>query len=731
MIKKELLALRALPPTRAMIAMACGEDEMTCKHPYSCSGKKCSNLILMRCQILKGILKVSFYYAVWIKNDGNLKPVFDLYIDNQTGKWLTYDHKENMWRTAKVDGLPWMYCSQSGWYRCPGNIWINKEGRHSIKRYLGTEKCGYAAILEYQNSRRKEELEAKYNREIAPWVEENAQVPALPTDWEKWVRKVGIPENYIFYRYQRSGVKMGYCTYCEKMVNIKNPRHNKDGICPSCRNKIVYKAMGKQKTVRTEKSYKMILMQRIKCGFVLREFYGRKSYNDSDYFRKADVGVWETNRVFYTPDAILGNVYGREDYRNRGVIWVPTTANYWRNESGKVYGKTIPTLAKNELKKTGLPEYIKSREFADPFRFLKILQRFPLLEQIVKAGLFQLAAEIVESGSCAYAYDNINLPGICSSGKTLAEQLLIDNGQLKRLRNLHGGQIFLKWLVYEKRIGHPIPNDAIEYFSCNWIAPKDLSFIEGKMSMVQVHNYLVRQSKEQGEKPGQVLNTWKDYLNMAKRLGKDITDEIVYRPAKLRIRHDDLVQQSQRKDLKTEAGKIAKKYPHVNNILHEIKGLYSFAGETYQVRVPNDIADIMVEGNLLCHCVGKSERYYDRIERRESYILFLRRSKAPESPYYTLEVEPDGTIRQKRTKYDRQESDIAEATKFLRQWQKVISKRLTENEHKLAEKSHELRDAGFAQMQKDRVRINTGDLRGKLLVDVLMADLMEQKEETA
>ena len=34
-------------------------------------------------------------------------------------------------------------------------------------------------------------------------------------------------------------------------------------------------------------------------------------------------------------------------------------------------------------------------------------------------------------------------------------------------------------------------------------------------------------------------------------------------------------------------------------------------------------------------------------------------------------------------------------------------------------------------MRENQIVINTGDLRGQLLVDVLMADLMENKEELA
>lgn len=128
---------------------------------------------------------------------------------------------------------------------------------------------------------------------------------------------------------------------------------------------------------------------------------------------------------------------------------------------------------------------------------------------------------------------------------------------------------------------------------------------------------------------------------------------------------------------------------------------------------------------MLHHCVGSSKRYWDRIEHNEAYILFLRRKEAPDVPYYTLEVEPDGTVRQKRTKFDRQEADIQEVSAFLVEWQKVVSERLTKRDRRLASDSRTLREQEFKQMRKDDVRINVGDLAGQRLVDVLTADLME------
>lgn len=180
-----------------------------------------------------------------------------------------------------------------------------------------------------------------------------------------------------------------------------------------------------------------------------------------------------------------------------------------------------------------------------------------------------------------------------------------------------------------------------------------------------------------------------------------------------------------RKDLAIEAGKVLEQFPHVDEICESLGEKYEFADEDYTVVAPGCIEDIMVEGENLHHCLGSSDRYWERIERREAYILFLRRTAEPDKSYYTLEVEPNGTVRQKRTMFDRQEADIADASKFLIKWQKAVAARLTDADRKLAEESRELRNLEFAQLRDNKVVIQYGDLRGKLLVDVLTADLME------
>jgi hypothetical protein len=156
-----------------------------------------------------------------------------------------------------------------------------------------------------------------------------------------------------------------------------------------------------------------------------------------------------------------------------------------------------------------------------------------------------------------------------------------------------------------------------------------------------------------------------------------------------------------------------------------LKAKYEYANEIYSVIAPSCIEDILMEGQNLHHCLNKSDRYWERIERREAYVLFLRKTAEPDQSYYTLEVEPNGTIRQKRTMYDRQNEDIKDATIFLAEWQKVISERLDAGDFELAKKSRVLREQDYAELREQKAIIHVGDFAGQLLADVLLADLME------
>ena len=58
-----------------------------------------------------------------------------------------------------------------------------------------------------------------------------------------------------------------------------------------------------------------------------------------------------------------------------------------------------------------------------------------------------------------------------------------------------------------------------------------------------------------------------------------------------------------------------------------------------------------------------------------------------------------------------------------------LAKRLTQKDKQLAADSHELRIKELVQLRNDQVTIHTGDLAGRLLVDVLTEDLDVYKRQ--
>ena len=722
MKKSSLLKMKDLYATEEMLAVAREDVPVKVGSGWNIS-YQCQYSGFARSVVEGGILKVTLYDPDAMRLGGTL-PVYEIFMEKEKQQFLTYDRTRNEWRTAKIDCLEW---------RAKGSnsVWISAADDALIRQYLESdEKSVYQSILKFQHAVREVELERRHRKETDPWDAELSQTPPLPKDWERWVNKVGIQTNYIFYDYRRGGAKHGYCTYCEKKVALKRqPHHNEVGKCPRCRHKVTFKAKGKITEFLRSPTECVYLAQKCGDGFVVRQFHVNRQYRKEENTIVSKTSGFERQRIFYCAD-LSSHPYHWGWYKQRRVRWVEgideyinTGMGYSYNEycyqPGSIYGKTLSSIAPF-FARTGLSEYVRHcRGSVSPNWYLFAWGRFPRIEQICKAGLSRLTVECME---------NINAVKSCirkESETSLVKALALDTHRLSRLRTLNGGVIMLDWLQREKCSGRIIPDHVLRWLEQENIHVSDIAFILDRMSEQQVCNYLQRQKAGTRDTVRHIIYTWNDYLSMADKLGIDTNDEIVYRVKLLRQRHDELVEQMRKREKELEAAATARKYRKIAGICRLIKPKYKYTGEVYSIVVPSGVRDIMREGDTLSHCVGKSDRYWERIEQQEAYILFLRKTAEIDKPYYTLEVEPNGTIRQKRTYFDRQNDDLKDAEQFLKEWQKVVSERLTERDREKAEKSKVLRLQEFEQLRQDDIRIHTGDLAGQRLVDVLVSDLME------
>ena len=519
---------------------------------------------------------------------------------------------------------------------------------------------------------------------------------------------------------------MGYCTYCEKEVPLKQqPYHKKEGRCPCCHRKVQFRAYGRSSTFRTN-GCSVYLLQRRPDGFILREFWVYRTYHQSNW-REAEIQCSEVQRTICDSQFQARDYYWYT-YKNRDLRWAAETPpfnygnayyRYCYGGDGPVYGKTLPSLKNNELRDSNLVQWIYDHNMiCNPRGYLHLLSLVPPFERIQKANLPALELD------CKNRPETVRGCLKAPFATNLTKALGLDTQRLRRLRKMRGDCVALDWLQYEKAQNTQYPDKVIEWFSLNNIKRSSLDFVMGKMSPIQIYNYVRRQSAESGDSASHVVMIWRDYLSMAASFGINTDDAIIYRASKLRLRHDQLVLRAKMEDAAKRANDLSAKHPAINKICKSLSK-YEHTGDAYAVIAPKCIEEIYADGYALNHCLFRSEVYWDRMEAHETYILFLRRRSAPDVPYYTLEIEPDGTVRQARTEFSRTDDEIEQIKAYLKEWQAAISDRLTKADHKRAKKSKVLRAQEFEQMRKDNVQIRVGDLAGRRLVDVLMADLME------
>ena len=80
------------------------------------------------------------------------------------------------------------------------------------------------------------------------------------------------------------------------------------------------------------------------------------------------------------------------------------------------------------------------------------------------------------------------------------------------------------------------------------------------------------------------------------------------------------------------------------------------------LKIAHSQSDLNIESSALGHCV---RTYGDRVAAGNTVIYFIRKANAPNEPYFTLEIRPDGRFVQCRGKYNCGMTPEVEAFKAL------------------------------------------------------------------
>ncbi|MBQ8559073.1 MAG: PcfJ domain-containing protein [Tyzzerella sp.] len=644
-------------------------------------------------------------------------------INADTREYEQWDEKKKEWHHKKLVNL----LGYTGtWYsHCEAEkrLKMTAEEEKIIFDMFSKKYKSDSTFDVIDNAETDREREKRYKAEEGRWnrvKEVMEKVPKLQEGISDWIFEKAGNIDYAFYDKKQ---KKWYCTACEKSYGEKylhridggeKIRHNDMVICPRCKKVIQAKKRTRTQTMQT---HFMILQPLDELRSVARHFDVEIEWSTDG----RTIDMLESTRVTlfklkHSPKYVCdiywkqwglfdnkGNPQNRRMYS--GYLYEENIEECLSDTAYEPWARLFKQLAiagkklnYNRLMATqNDPDFINTIEYLFKGKFNRLLQE---------------SSEDISLWSCKY------FGPLHKNGKNIEEVFEIkDRQKINRIRDLDGGKKILDWMRWSDQTGKKIPQDVLEWLLKNNLERSDTKFIAERMSLQQIMNYVKRQQEEgySGRSTKAILEQWKDYLNMCVCLKKRTADEMVYRPRELKKRHDEAVMEIELRNAEINADEYSARFPGAEDVLKEIKHKFEYENDEYIIIVPERLAEIIAEGRVLHHCAGATDRYFDRIKQRETYICFCRKKAEPKVPYYTIEVEPGGTIRQHRGYLD-EEPEIEKVKPFLREWQQVLRKKLSKKDREYAQISAVKREKNIEEL---KAKNNTRVLNG------LMEDFME------
>ena len=136
-----------------------------------------------------------------------------------------------------------------------------------------------------------------------------------------------------------------------------------------------------------------------------------------------------------------------------------------------------------------------------------------------------------------------------------------------------------------------------------------------------------------------------DYIKMTERCGYDMTSTINLFPKNLMEAHDKRTEETNKAEADRRKKQAEERFKAIKGRFKGADKIYHFEKGSLIIRPAMTASEIVDEGRILHHCVG-GDNYLESHAKRKTIICFLRKKKDPETPYITVEINPDGEIEQ-------------------------------------------------------------------------------------
>lgn len=276
----------------------------------------------------------------------------------------------------------------------------------------------------------------------------------------------------------------------------------------------------------------------------------------------------------------------------------------------------------SDMKYSGVNKY----NFYCPMLYLRLYVRHPNVEYLLKSGYRHLIEENQHSYYDNQLYIEVN-HRVNLKSNNLLKMLGLNRTEFKLLKGCE--KCYDNYLYYRSGFPQYKPQEIMELVEAYGYArgTADEHARKSGLTVLRLARYL----NEKHLTPA----LYGDYLDQCLALHYDMKDTAVSLPHDFHAMHarlSQLIKIKVSEDTRRAFAENTEKRRHME-----------YAEPSFFVRLPNSIEEIVHEGKVLSHCVGG---YAERHARGVTTILFIRKAAEPDKPFYTVEVDNSGKIRQ-------------------------------------------------------------------------------------
>lgn len=523
--------------------------------------------------------------------------------------------KKWKWRAAMLDSLLGFW----GWSsRKPAADQLSMAAVSAFFRSGADGAPPVDRVLRHQRQIASDRLHRKHRKVLDRIDAIMSHVRPLPKDFEAWLDAVPLSgERCLVYQYTGKARQPAYCSHCGSHVEVEGLRDRKPCVCPACHTAATAMAKGRMPNIPfINRVYAHVLQRYDADTLILRSFEVFRKFIPGSTLKTAVETTWrETVRqlVSKQPDgkALAFETFQMGQYKNNDrnpYSWIPYKDQAYHPAS--LYDRRLNEELRGTWAQYSAIDLLAkhSSKLFYPDVYLRRWFRMPSLELIVKGGLYRLALDLVSDMRYTPDFDRALLMRYS-----------------RALRTTDGGLDDLKVLKKLEEIGVTANAEHVR----RWCALSHPGMPEERtLSVLLRYAPLNRICDYLEANRSRTKTTLRDLWSMQAFLGADMENKRTLFPKNLTEAHQTVT--ARYNLVKDERTSVC-----IKAYAEELRKKYSFHAFGMYIVVPGHPSDLINEGSTLCHCVRS---YIDRVAKRETAILFIRREGETATPFFTMEV---------------------------------------------------------------------------------------------